>query len=590
LDAGDRVRGNPEFLIQSQPMLGPLLQGFKLITIATFTPDSVLYGWQSSGVRYTPQEYQQFNHFVFNPSFTPGSLSPTVPAMSSLNSEEVYQVQGNGNHIHSIYTLGIGLQSAHAFDSFVDTSAAYTGPFVGRGSLWDWLGVPPGAVHPVITIPDSSPLKYTTSSSFNWRIEPLVAYFLSCYYYFANMQEDDMYFTVGDFPDRIGSTVIDRMSTFDRLLCPIDPSNTLRVLAQTRASTMLPGYGPYDFFSSNGIAGWGGRICALHYMAYAGVRPHCGLLSVPYRPDFFNNIIKLGESPTARIPVVTDEETGDSVAVPDMRLQTKIQRMLDRLFVSGGRIGDVYRTLMGEDTSPYVDKPEFLGIWQASINPSNVVATSNGVADDESVTTGQMTARIDRYSSFNGRKGLDFKADVPGTVMFISVLVPDVFYSQGIDPGLLGSSFADDFNPEMNGLGFVSVPRSRYSLLPIVDDTTSYLSGSTHDPTTVAVGDTVAWDYYKTDYPRLHGELSTMGYYEYWTLTRRYTEIYQRDKNSSGPLYRTVDNFSTYINPLDYQYVFTGQTFNDPNFIVLANIDLKVVNKVSSSYMPYLSK
>ena len=44
LNVGERIRGRIDELLQSQPMLGPLMNGFKLITIATFTPDSAIYG------------------------------------------------------------------------------------------------------------------------------------------------------------------------------------------------------------------------------------------------------------------------------------------------------------------------------------------------------------------------------------------------------------------------------------------------------------------------------------------------------------------------------------------------------------------
>lgn len=52
--------------MQSQPMLGPLMNGFKLITIATFTPDSAIYGWMSNGRRFTPNEYTKFGKVYFS--------------------------------------------------------------------------------------------------------------------------------------------------------------------------------------------------------------------------------------------------------------------------------------------------------------------------------------------------------------------------------------------------------------------------------------------------------------------------------------------------------------------------------------------
>ena len=66
LNVGDRIRGRIDELLQSQPMLGPLMNGFKLITIATFTPDSAIYGWMSNGRRFKPDEYTKFGKVYFS--------------------------------------------------------------------------------------------------------------------------------------------------------------------------------------------------------------------------------------------------------------------------------------------------------------------------------------------------------------------------------------------------------------------------------------------------------------------------------------------------------------------------------------------
>lgn len=66
LNVGERIRGRIDELLQSQPMLGPLMNGFKLITIATFTPDSAIYGWMSNGRRFTPDEYMKFGKVYFS--------------------------------------------------------------------------------------------------------------------------------------------------------------------------------------------------------------------------------------------------------------------------------------------------------------------------------------------------------------------------------------------------------------------------------------------------------------------------------------------------------------------------------------------
>ena len=66
LNVGDRIRGRLDSLLQSQPMLGPLMNGYKLITIATFTPDSAIYGWLADGRRFSPNDYTKFGKVYFS--------------------------------------------------------------------------------------------------------------------------------------------------------------------------------------------------------------------------------------------------------------------------------------------------------------------------------------------------------------------------------------------------------------------------------------------------------------------------------------------------------------------------------------------
>lgn len=106
------------------------------------------------------------------------------------------------------------------------------------------------------------------------------------------------------------------------------------------------------------------------------------------------------------------------------------------------------------------------------------------------------------------------------------------------------------------------------------------------DPLNVSLGETVAWDWLRTDYARLHGEFAQNGNRQYWTLVRRFSEYYvDSDANHSDYHY-----FGTYINPLDWQYLFVGQSLATPNFQYYGYFDLKVTSSVSAHYMPYLGR
>lgn len=583
LNVGDRVRGTPAVLIQSQAMLGPLLQGFKYVTIATFMPDSVLYGWMDHGIPDSVDGYLDHNYWYFNAvsaskipysSYTP-PVTPGIP-------ESWPRLQ-----------VGVTDYKNWIRDDWSDDSLAFD--HIGRGSLWDWLGVPAGAV-----LPKLSGAFADGGRAWRWNVAPAVAYFLSCYYYFRNPQEKYMYATRDAYT--LGKNVADGANvdlTFDQLFQPFDPKDLIGFIAAMNFNKIQ---GLVDSENRNDIMGsypgyslpsqGQGAFCS--WLSHA-MGAHGGFFSAPYSPDLFGNIVEAGSSPTAYVDL---EDGGlnpgdDKFAVTRLREKSKIQSVMDRLFASGGMLSDIYRTLFGKNSKVEINKPEFLGVWQSGIDPTNVVASASGSADGEDVSAGQMVARIDRFSSFKGTSGIDYTAKQPGTLMFLSVLVPQPAYSQGLHPDLLSGSFADRFNPELNGLGFQAVPRHRYSMMPSDFNPTSPWvkdgDAAATDPNQLSVGDEVAWSWDRTDYSRLHGEFATNGYYQYWTLARRFTDIFMmRDQAGEHPV--PYNYYGTYVHPLAWQYLFAGTGFMQPNFVLLAKFDLTVTNSVSKNYMPYLGR
>lgn len=599
LNVGERIRGRIDELLQSQPMLGPLMNGFKLITIATFTPDSAIYGWMSNGRRFPADDWVKFGKVYF-------SL-----AGSNLNNYK--DPAFNVSRLVRRLTFGLDLNAdtKKVYESWVSDKLNATGSagqptHIGRGGLWDWLGIAAGAVCPNLGRKlqgDAGVRGEIYPPSFKFNAAPFIAYFLSHYYYIANMQEDYMYFTrgVGEMqkvrPDGQQESLY--RPFFSDVFSSLDPNNFLNALDDVRSNTRTgSGCELFELFSKGSLTS-----NSFVAMACAGIQGYGGLLSVPYSPDLFGNIIKQGSQPSVEIEVMnsldSNTDTGFSVAVPELRLKTKIQNWMDRLFISGGRVGDVFRTLWGTKSSaPYVNKPDFLGVWQASINPSNVRAMANGSASGEDVNLGQLAASIDRYCDFTGYSGIDYYAKEPGTFMLITMLVPEPAYSQGLHPDLSSISFGDDFNPELNGIGFQLVPRHRFSMMPrglnlsgLNGDANPWLgysgTGVTIDPNVRSVGQEVAWSWLRTDYSRLHGDFAQNGNYQYWVLARRFTTYYPDDGTG---LYADAEYTGTYINPLDWQYLFVDQTLMAGNFAYYGTFELKVTSSLSANYMPYLGR
>lgn len=590
LNVGDRIRGDVSTLVQSNPMQGPLLNGFRLVTIATFMPDGVIYGWLRNGKRYTPDQYKNFSKYYFNPMRS--NLAGTYVDPAFKNTRQIW-------NLHRGLSAPTE-QDATYYDVWADDlmnadTESQWYDHVGRGGLWDWLGVPAGAVSPYFGIQST---QLEDSESFCWNLAPFVTYLLSHYYYIANMQEDYAYFTRGareiayDLYEAASMDYSQSLAElpFNKVFDSLDP-NMIVDFVQDLFSNSMSGTGG-DFFNS-----YGSSYKPLISMITAGLGAHGGLLSVPYSPDLFGNIIKQGTSPSVDIPITEDVQGKSVVAVPDLRLWTKIQNWMDRLFVSGGRIGDVFRTLWGKDSSPYVNKPDFLGVWQSSINPSNVVASADGTTASTESNVGQMAARVDSYSDYGRNGKIDYYAKEPGTFMLITMLVPQPAYCQGLHPDLYGNSFADDFNPELTGIGFQSVPRHRFSMMPTGFDTplkspfVAYQTDIKTDPNQISIGEEVAWSWLRTDYRRLHGEFAQNGVFQYWTLVRRFSEYYVSESKPGSPVeYYDYNYYGSYINPLSWQYLFASTSLTDPNFILMADYNLRVVSSVPANYMPFLGR
>lgn len=599
LNVGERIRGRIDELLQSQPMLGPLMNGFKLITIATFTPDSAIYGWMSNGRRFSADDWVKFGKVYF-------SL-----AGSNLNNYKDPAFKDSRPVRRLTFGLDLNADTKKVYESWVSDKLNATGSsgqptHIGRGGLWDWLGIAAGAVCPNLgrKVPGGAGVRGEIyPPSFKFNAAPFIAYFLSHYYYIANMQEDYMYFTrgVGEMqkvrPDGQQESLY--RPFFSDVFSSLNPNAFLDALDDVRSNTRTgSGFELFDLFSKGQSTS-----NSLLAMACAGIQGYGGLLSVPYSPDLFGNIIKQGSSPNVEIEVMTssvlESDTGFSVAIPELRLKTKIQNWMDRLFISGGRVGDVFRTLWGTKSSaPYVNKPDFLGVWQASINPSNIRAMANGSASGEDANLGQLAASIDRYCDFTGYSGIDYYAKEPGTFMLITMLVPEPAYSQGLHPDLSSISFGDDFNPELNGIGFQLVPRHRFSMMPrglnytgLDGDANPWLgysgTGVTIDPNARSVGQEVAWSWLRTDYSRLHGDFAQNGNYQYWVLARRFTTYFPDDGTG---FYADAEYTGTYINPLDWQYLFVDQTLMAGNFAYYGTFELKVTSSLSANYMPYLGR
>lgn len=502
-------------LLQSNPMVTPLMGEFVLRFNVIFQPDSNLYGWYDNDSRRTTDELMSARrHYI------------------------------NALHLPQV-TLVPGI---------------YNNP-VRHGSLMDFLGVPPMSF---------LPRRYTNDYDkfFAISADRLLTYLDTVRNYYINRQSDLIYYIYWDSNTRsydyVSKESLDEF--FIRLRQEKDGVEIFDFIESLANEDVL--------FTS--LRDWFSRI-------YRG-----GLFFAQYEPDMLRNILYDYGSTDVKVTVNNGTFTIDS-----LRFQNKLQRLVDRYDISGGRFSSWLRTVWGSRGSRRLDIPQFVGTTSFIIDPNTVtsVADTSGTPDD--TTLGQLGGNVNQanYKGKDTRKNTShyISVDEPGTLMVTVTLVPKVDYNEGIDRDLRDVLFADDYKPEMAQLGFQPVPRSDYSLLPQIAD--GIVSTATAGDPNTMVGKQIAWMHLMSDVNRVHGEFGRDGYYDTWVLSRNFTRItnYTEVDGYRYPSATTVDLKDIYYaNPWDWYYPFAIDDGSLDNFFLQVGFNIRAVRPIGKRYMPTL--
>lgn len=307
-----------------------------------------------------------------------------------------------------------------------------------------------------------------------------------------------------------------------------------------------------------------------------------GMLLTTYLPDLYRNL--LFDDDKSNVSVST---TGNSFTIDTLRFRNKLQRLVDRFDISGGRFSDWLRTVWGVDTRKDLDIPEIIGASQSLIDPSQITS----MAQTDGAELGKFGGNFDNFAK---QRKHSFTASTPGRVMVCVTLVPMVDYSQGVEPELLEYNMADRYFPEFENLGYQKVPRVWYSPFGDVQITGEYrdgqfgtMTGEWELPEDIYVGKQVAWLPLMTDVNRCHGEFGNFGYYENWVLKRRYTRETLTKYLDNAELNYTFE-LNQYINPLDFQYPFAVRDVEEPNWFLQMALDIKAIRPKGKRFMPNL--
>lgn len=458
---------------------------------------------------------------------------------------------------HWTYSYTGCATATNTYNPFDDNPTS-TSPLGGfpRGSVLDFIGVPPGGV-----VCGAGGL----TGQITITIDRILAYLDVIRTYMANSQEDFIpyYGYSGTSANKTPILKKYLRSDLDQLFMDLRYQKNGGSISSVETPAVI-------------------RL--IQYLEDCNSGPHAGLFCATYEPDYYNNFLakKVGQ---VRAEIDTSEGT---FSIHEMYFQNAKQLLIDRFDVSGGTFSAWSRSVWGSRASRSADVPDVIGSVTTIIDPRNITAVANAYSNTpgEDSRVGDLYGQINSAdTSFRKKYKFILGSREDGILIVLQQLIPCTDYSQGIDIELLRTNFLDEYYPQFAQIGFQSIPKSVYSMLPALDDGGKITTFDENNFTwNTGVAKQVAWLDSMTDTNRVHGEFSNFGRYEYWVLKRRFSNY--KTIETDGTLRDSSFGITAYIDPLDWQYMFAAQTLSDPNYFFQVNLKTTALRPIGKRFMP----
>ena len=297
--------------------------------------------------------------------------------------------------------------------------------------------------------------------------------------------------------------------------------------------------------------------------------PQFGLCLKTYNSDLYQNWIN-----TEWIEGVDGINEASAVDVSDgtlsmdaLNLSQKVYNFLNRIAVSGGTYRDWLETVYtGGNYMERCETPTFEGGVSQEIVFQEVV--SNSASQDEPLGT-----LAGRGVTTGRQKGghIRIKVTEPCYIICICSITPRIDYSQGNTWDTYLETMNDWHKPALDGIGYQdSLNGERAWWTDYTDE--GPLVGKT------AAGKTVAWINYMTNVNRTFGNFAAGMSESFMVLNRNY---------SIGSN-KQIEDLTTYIDPVKFNYIFADTNLDAMNFWVQTKFDIKLRRLISAKQIPNL--
>jgi hypothetical protein len=286
-----------------------------------------------------------------------------------------------------------------------------------------------------------------------------------------------------------------------------------------------------------------------------------GLLLKTHFSDIFNNWVNTewvdGDNGINKLTSI--DTSGGSFSIDTLNLAEKVYNLLNRIAVSGGTYKDWIETVYTTDYYFRAETPIYEGGMSTEIEFSEVTSTS-ATEIEGNEPLGTLAGK--GYASNKEGGHITIKVNEPSYIIGIASITPRVDYSQGNDWDNELDTLDDLHKPQLDGIGYQDLMQKWMH------------AGANRN---AAVGKTVAWINYMTNFNKTYGNFAAGQNEAYMVLNRTY-EV------ADGK----IINATTYINPKEFTGTFATNTLYNQDFWVQIGVGLEARRVMSAKQIPIM--
>lgn len=559
---GDWMRVNTIATIQSMPMIAPVRGRWKCSFDYYYNPWSNIYGYMDNNTRQSVQSIVSAYRYVM----------------------QLGAVKDAPTLLQLIPKL----------------------PKIARGGVLDFLGCPVGYLGRLTQTRTDGVANYYGRLT-NHPAESFISYIDIIRNYYVNNQASSIpYINATDTVGYGYSSV--SLQDMDDFIMKVRSNSNRALVSPEHIGALTTTYQSIDAFY-NAARGFNPNYSAYPYGDFV-MPSQAGLFLRSYRMDLLRGIMN-SQVGTFNAKINT---SGGNVTVDSINFYSKLQMLINRIDITGGRFSDWINTRWNVDAGIAVDRPIYLGSHSLWLNTIDVIATASGVNDVDNGNSnsslgqqvGYQVGKMTTGKGKNRQRAITIKSKQYGTLMCIFSIVPDVVYSQGFELNMLKTKFADIYDPAFKQIGFQDVLQGELDAFPSVtvsSSTNPVINLFSTNDLQARVGKRIAWSEYMASLNRSHGDFAYGQSLDYWVNNRAYvSDDYPLTVGEIGDTEEAIEEFhrspyarlfqrfdaSTYVYPHLWNGSFADKNKQQMNYLIDVYFAIDANRSLGKRIMPHL--